>query len=176
MVVPVRAELRAYVRDQGARMERCARRYHERGAERLGALARLLPTPAALLDPQRQRVDEYAERLRRGLGRRVADARGELARAGGALRPQLLRARLTQASDRLAAVWRLAQSVNPENLLARGYAWVEGRPAGKVVTSAAAARSAAALRLHFADGTVDARVERATSAAKREGLDQPSLL
>ena len=176
MAVPVRAELRAYVRDQGGRMERCARRYHDRGQERLIALARLLPSPASLLDPQRQRVDDHAERLRRGLGRRVADARGELARASGALRPQLLKGKIERAADRLAAVWRLAQSVNPENLLARGYAWVEGRPAGKVVTSAAAARSTGALRLHFADGTVDARVERATSGSRREGPDQPSLL
>jgi exodeoxyribonuclease VII large subunit len=176
MAVPVKAELRAYVRDQGARMERCARRYHERAGERLSALARLLPTPSSLLDPQRQRVDDYSERLRRGLGRRVADARGELARAGGALRPTLLRAKLDRATDRLQAVWRLAQSVNPENLLARGYAWVEGR-GGKVVASAAGARAAVALTLHFADGTVDARVERATSGGKREELpSQPSLL
>jgi exodeoxyribonuclease VII large subunit len=176
MAVPVKAELRAYVRDQAGRMERCARRYHERAGERLSALTRLLPTPASLLDPQRQRVDDYGERLRRGLGRRVADARGELARASGALRPTLLKTRLDRAADRLAAVWRLAQSVNPENLLARGYAWVEGR-GGKVVTSAAEARAAVALSLHFADGTVDARVERATSGGKREAPpSQPSLL
>jgi exodeoxyribonuclease VII large subunit len=177
MAVPVRAELRAYVRDQRARMERCARRYHERAGERLHALTRLLPTPASLLDPQRQRVDDYAERLRRGLGRRVADARGELARASGALRPTLLRTRLDRCADRLQAVWRLAQSVNPENLLARGYAWVEGK-GGQVVTSAAAARAAVALSLHFADGTVDARVERPPSGPKREAPppSQPSLL
>ena len=176
MAVPVRAELRAYVRELGARSERCARRYQERALERLTALRRLLPSPASLLDPQRQRVDDQGERLRRGLGRRVADARGELARSGGALRPQLLKAKLSQATDRLASTWRLAQSVNPENLLARGYAWVEGRVAGKVVTSAAAAHSAGALRLHFADGTVDARVERVTSATKSEAPIQPSLL
>ena len=175
MAVPVRADLRAYVRDQGARMERCARRYHERAAEKLTALVRLLPEPRSLLDPQRQRVDDHGERLKRALGRRVSDARGELARASGALRPTLLKARLDRATDRLASVWRLAQSVNPENLLARGYAWVEGR-GGKVVTSAAAARSASALRLHFADGTVDARVERATSGSKREAPSQPNLL
>ncbi len=175
MAVPVRAELRAYVRDQHSRMERCARRYHERASEKLAALVRLLPAPQSLLDPQRQRLDDHGERLKRGLGRRVSDARGELARASGALRPTLLKARIDRAADRLAAVWRLAQSVNPENLLARGYAWVEGR-GGKVVTSAAAARSAAALRLHFADGTVDARVERATSGARREAPSQPSLL
>jgi exodeoxyribonuclease VII large subunit len=89
----------------------------------------------------------------------------------------LLRTRLDRCADRLAAVWRLAQSVNPENLLARGYAWVEGK-SGQVVTSAAQARSAVALRLHFADGNVDARVERATSGGKREAPppSQPSLL
>jgi exodeoxyribonuclease VII large subunit len=175
--VPVRADLRAMVRDHGARMERCARRYHERGREKLSALARLLPTPASLLDPQRQRTDEIGERLRRALGRRVADARGELARTSGALRPTLLTQKLGRASDRLKAVWRLAQSVNPENLLARGYAWVEGRPGGKVVTSAAGARAAGGLTLHFADGTVDARVESAKSGIKQRAVpSQPSLL
>lgn len=178
MAVPVRAELRAYVRDQGARMERCARRYHERGNERLSALARLLPTPAALLDPQRQRVDDYGERLRRGLGRRVADARGELAQASGALRPILLQTKLDRASDRLAAVWRLAKSVNPDNVLKRGYARVESK-SGKTVSNAADARATGALTLHFADGDVDARVERPPSGPKREtppSSSQPSLL
>jgi exodeoxyribonuclease VII large subunit len=170
IAVPVRAELRAHVRDQGARMERCARRYRERAGERLRAVARLLPEPAALLDPQRQRTDELAERLRRGLGRRVADARGELARAGGALRPALLADRLARARERLHAAWRLAQSVNPETLLARGYAWVESRPGGQVVTSAAAARTSTGLRLHFADGVVDARVDR---PASRKAGDPP---
>ena len=173
--MPVRAELMAGLRERGARMERCARRYHERGRERLTALTRLLPTPASLLDPQRQRTDDLAERLRRGLGRRIADARGELARASGALRPGLLRQRLSTCQERLASAWRLLQSVNPENLLSRGYAWVEGRASGKVVTSADAARAAAALRLHFADGTVDARVEREPSKTYATP-SQPSLL
>jgi exodeoxyribonuclease VII large subunit len=52
---------------------------------------------------------------------------------------------------------------------------VEGR-GGKVVTSAAQARSAVALSLHFADGTVDARVERATSGTREVPPSQPSLL
>ncbi len=177
MAVPVRAELIAGLRERGARLERIARRYHERAAERLAALARVMPTPAALLDPQRQRTDDLGERLRRGLGRRLADARGELARAGGALRPGLLNQRWTRAHDRLAATWRLAQTLNPENLLAKGYVWVAARPSGGVVASAAAARGASALTLHFADGQVDARVERATGRAyDREKPDQPSLL
>lgn len=175
MAVPVRAELRAYVRDQGARLERVVQRGADRAKERLAALTRLLPAPARLLDPQRQRADDLGERLGRALGRRIADARGELARASGALRPGLLHARLERGRDRLAAAWRLARSVNPENLLAKGYAWVSRRTDGAVVTSAAAARSSTGLVLHFADGTVDVRPERAASR-RDDGPAQPSLL
>ncbi len=159
IAVPVRADLMAHLREQGLRMQRCANRYRERGGERLQALVRLLPKPAQLLDPQRQRVDDNAERLRRGLGRRLADARGELARAGGALRPAVLAQRLSRDRDRLERTWRLATSLNPSNLLQRGYAMVEQR-GGELVTSAADARAAGALTLRFADGAVDARVER----------------
>lgn len=177
IAVPVRVDLLAAIRERGLRMERCARRYHERGNERLTALARLLPTPASLLDPQRQRTDDLADRLRRGLGRRIADARGELARSAGALRPILLTQRLARSQERLAATWRLAQTLHPENPLKRGYAWVAARPSGAVVSGAEAARAAGALTLHFADGQVDARVERpAGRAYDKEKPEQPSLL
>ena len=176
IAVPVRAELVAALRERGARMERALRRGRERGGERLAALARLLPSPAALLDPQRQRTDDLGDRLKRGLGRRLADARGELARAGGVLRPALLDQRLARSRDLLAATWRVARTLNPENLLAKGYAWVATR-AGGVVTSADAARTAGGLTLHFADGTVDARVERPPARAyDRTRPEQPSLL
>jgi len=46
-----------------------------------------------------------------------------------------------------------------------------------VLTSAAAARSAGALTLHFRDGPVDARVERPSPKAyDKPKPDQPSLL
>lgn len=161
MAVPVRADLAHHVATLSLRTERCARRYHERGGERLTALVRVLPKRDQLLGPQRQRADDAAARLDRAMERRVATARGVLDRAGGALRPAVLEQRLARASDRLAGLDRLLQSVHPEKPLARGYAWIEGRVSGKVVGSAAGARAAGSLKLHFADGTVDARVERA---------------
>jgi exodeoxyribonuclease VII large subunit len=182
LAVPVRADLIAALRDRGLRAERATRRRREQAADRLAVLARLLPTPASLLDPQRQRTDELGERLRRGLGRRLADARGDLAHAAAALRPAVLAQRTTVARQRLAAsrlhpdllarrlsdasnrfdrLSRLARSLDPRRPLSRGYAWVTARPGGTVLTEAAAARSAGALTLQFADGTVDARVERA---------------
>jgi exodeoxyribonuclease VII large subunit len=197
IAVPVRAELLATLGEYGARMGRCAHRYQERAGERLAATARRLPTPDRLLAPQRQRLDDAGERLPRALGRRLAIARGDLAHAAGALRPTLLATRLGRSRERLAAVrfdrrlvdtriaasadrlhrlWRVAESLNPERLLDRGYAWIEGRD-GRVIGSAGAAKAAGALTLHFADGKVDARVEKpAATPYTKDKPEQPTLL
>ncbi|SFS11513.1 exodeoxyribonuclease VII large subunit [Sphingomonas jatrophae] len=193
--VPVRADLLQQVRELGLRSGRCANRYRERGAEKLEAVARRLPPLERLLEPQRQRLDDAAERLPRGLGSRLAHARGDLAQAAGALRPALLRQRVARAEDRLAAVRfdrrlverphadatrrlaelsRLLAGLDPMAPLARGYVKVERRGGG-LVADAAAARAAGALTLHFADGQVDARVEKPAAPAKVKP-EQPTLL
>ncbi|CAN5475118.1 exodeoxyribonuclease VII large subunit [soil metagenome] len=177
IAVPVRAELSNLVSECALRTERCARRYTERGRERLQALIRVLPRRDALLGPQRQRADDLGARLVRGLERRVTRARGELDRASGALRPAMLERQIATARVLLEQSWRLFQSLNPDCVLDRGYARLEARISGKVVADADAARGAGALVLHFRDGAVDARVER--GAAKSYGgpkPDQPSLL
>ncbi len=161
LAVPVRADLAHHVATLALRTERCARRYHERGDERLNALVRVMPRRDQLLGPQRQRADDIGARLDRALERRVTRARGVLDRAGGALRPAMLEQRLARAGDRLAGLGRLLAAAHPNRPLERGYAWVEGRVTGKVIASAQAARTAGALKLHFGDGEVDARVERA---------------
>ncbi len=178
MAVPVLAELRLTIAGYGQRTERCARRYHERGREQLDALVRVMPKRDALLAPQRQRADEAGARLDRGLERRVTLARGMFDRAVGALRPALLEQRLARASDRLKGIERLLVAAHPARPLERGYAWVAARPGGAVVGSAAAARAAGAVTLHFRDGQVDAKVERAAGSAydRSKGTDQPSLL
>ena len=163
LAVPVRNELLAGLASLGARGLRCVQRYHGRGQERLEATARRLPTPDTLLGPQRQRVDDLGDRKRRALGRVVADARGDLARAAGALRPNMLTLRIDHAQQRLTAIARLMVSLHPDRPLARGYARIERRDGG-VVASTSAARAAGALVLHFADGSVDARVERSGGA------------
>ncbi|UIJ45183.1 exodeoxyribonuclease VII large subunit [Sphingomonas cannabina] len=177
IAVPVKAELAHGIATLGLRAERCARRYHERAGERLQALVRVLPRRDALLGPQRQKADDLGARLDLALERRLVRARRELDRAGGALRPSMLANRLSAARARLEAASRLLDAAHPDKPLERGYAWVAARPSGKVVTSAEAARGAGALTLHFKDGTVDARVERAGAkpypAAKPE---QPNLL
>jgi len=195
--VPVRADLLATLRELGVRAGRCAHRYRERAGERLEATARRLPPPERLLAPQRQRLDELGDRLPRALSRRLAEARGDLAHAAGALRPVILATRIERARERMAharlrpqlvgqrisdgrlalqRLWRLAENLHPDKPLARGYARVERRRGG-VVASAAAAEAAVALTLHFADGMVDARVEKAgTPSYEKRKPEQPRLL
>ncbi len=174
MAVPVRAELLAGLQTLEGRGLRAVRRYGERARERLIATARRLPVLEALLGPQRQRTDDQGERLRRAMLHRLSEARGDLARTSGALRPAALIQKLAQSHSRLDQLWRVAQSLNPDRVLERGYARITKRD-GATLTSAASARSAGALTLRFADGSVDARVERAASPTYAKP-EQPSLL
>lgn len=165
--MPVLADLRLTVASHRQRTERCARRYVERGRERLEAMARLLPKRDQLLGPQRQRADEAGARLDRGLERRVTLARGGLDRAGAALRPAILERQVERGRDRLASTWRLVQSLNPDRILERGYARITARPGGETLSSAEAARAADTLTLRFRDGTVDVAVDQG-------GLERPA--
>ncbi len=175
MAVPVRADLLAGLQSVAARSLRCVQRYKERASERLEATARRLPTPETLLGPQSQRVDDLGDRLKRGLSHVAADARGELARAAGALRPAMLTQQLENAQNGLDQLWRVAASLNPDRILERGYARVE-RKGGGTVTNVAQAKAAGALVLHFADGQVDARVERGgTKPYDAPKPEQPGL-
>jgi exodeoxyribonuclease VII large subunit len=173
--VPVRAELLSNLQTLGGRALRSVHRTAERADERLTSTARRLPSADALFAIQRQRTDDLGERLRRGLGRRLADAGGELARASGALRPVLLTQKLARAEDRLAATARLMITLHPDNPLKRGYAMVTDRN-GALIASSAKARAAGALSLRFADGSVDARLERSGGTAyAKPKAEQPDL-
>ena len=179
---PVRAELLAGLQTMAGRALRSVQRTSERASERLAATARRLPTPDTLLGPQRQYVDDMSERMRRGLGRRLADARGDLARSAGALRPALLDQRLARAKDRLTATTRLMASLHPHNPLKRGYALVTDA-AGKVVMNSAAARKESSLSLTFIDGHIPVYLEQPATiayakpkaSAGKPKPDQPDL-
>jgi exodeoxyribonuclease VII large subunit len=179
LAVPVRAELLAQLAELGVRSARCASRAHERCCEQLENSVRRFPAREAVLAPQRQRLDELAERLPRALSGRLSHARADLGHAAGALRPNLLVAAHRRARERLDSIWRLAEAIHPNRPLARGYARIEDRN-GNTLISAATARAAAHLRLVFGDGKVDAAVERVEGAKRRAyrtaKSEQPKLL
>ncbi|MEY4722245.1 MAG: hypothetical protein RIQ46_1970 [Pseudomonadota bacterium] len=172
MAVPVREDLLGQLGELGLRQRRAVARPVALGRERLEARARLLPRPETLLSPQAQKLDDLADRLRRGLGERIVVARTALQGAAGRLSAPLLAARLDRARDRLAAqrlapalvtkrvdtgrerldgLARLMQSLDPDRVLERGYVRVTGAD-GRTLVSRAAAEAQAALSLHFRDG------------------------
>ena len=142
------------------------------GRERLEARARRLPRPEQLLQPQVQRLDDLAERLRRGLADNAARARSALQadaarlsapllaarferardRLGAArLVPQLVTQRLASSRERLTALARLAAQFHPDRPLERGYVRVMDE-AGHTLTTRAAAAKEPQLTLKFRDG------------------------
>ena len=178
MAVPVRVDLIATLADFANRQRRAVHRPVELGRERLEARVRRLPAPEALLQVQAQRLDDLAERLRRGLRDRAGRGREELAGTAARLHPRLLTLALAQRSDRLArvrltpalverpiaaardrlnALSRIAEQLHPKKPLERGYAIVRAA-SGEVLPSLARARSEAALALEFRDGTLNVAV------------------
>jgi exodeoxyribonuclease VII large subunit len=187
MAVPVREELLAQLIELGLRKRRAIMRPVTLGRERLAARAQRLPRPEALLAAPTQRLDDLGERARRGLGERIVVARTSLQRAAGRLSVPLLAARLARASDRLGAVRltpalltvriaaqserldalrRLMQSLNPDNILEKGFVRVTG-PDGHTLMTRAQAAGVTALSLHFRDGVLAAVPAEARPAPQR---------
>ena len=175
MAVPVREDLAAQLAELGLRQRRCALRPVLLGRERLAARTQRLPRPEALLAAPAQKLDDLAERLRRGLADRIVRARTALQQDAGRLsapllayqlrharqrldalrlRPDDLTRRIAQARGAVAALDRLRLQLDPEAPLQRGYVLVTG-PDGHVVTSKAAAQALPAMALKFRDGVLD---------------------
>jgi exodeoxyribonuclease VII large subunit len=175
IAVPVREELAAQLAELAYRKRRCALRPVSLGRERLEARAQRLPSPQALLSAPAQKLDELGERLRRGLGERIVAARIALQKDAARLSGPLLAARLDHArhrleaqrlspalvtsriaaqGERLAALARLAQSLNPDNILQRGYVRVTGAD-GRTLVGRADAAGEVRLGLHFRDGVLE---------------------
>lgn len=174
MAVPVREELIAQIAELALRKRRCALRPVKLGRERLEARAQRLPRPEALLEARAQRLDDLADRLRRGLGGRIGVAAQALHRSAGRLsapllqyqlrhaqqrldharlRPEELVRRIGQERTRVDALDRLRRQLDPKAPLARGYALVTG-PDGHVVRDRASAASLPTMTLEFHDGTL----------------------
>ncbi|MHB9881012.1 exodeoxyribonuclease VII large subunit [Pacificimonas sp. ICDLI1SI03] len=117
------------------------------------------PLRPSLLARYLERRDDQADALWRWLRREAVQAlpaaRRDLQQRTQRFGPDLVRARLDRASDRLTHLSRVLTSLDPRGPLKRGFALVETADGG-VITSAAAAEVAGRVRLHFADASVDA--------------------
>ncbi len=197
--VPVREELLAQLGELGLRLRRAVVRPVTLGRERLDARVQRLPRPDALLAAYAQRLDDQGERMRRGLADRVAIARGALQNDRARLSAPLLLSYIGRARERLSAtrlspvlitgpiaasagrlesIRRLMLSLNPDNVLQRGYVRVTATD-GRTLVSAASASKEPSLSLHFRDGELEvtpqgARQSRPAPAPRPALPESPS--
>ena len=165
MAVPVREDLRLAVADLALRGERAHAKCMAARAERVQAVACRLPSLRTLLGLKQQRFDDLAERLPRGLSANIQVHRTHHERAAAALRPALVERFAERSRSRLNFTARLFASLNYTATLARGFALVRDS-GGRPLTSVAAAKSAQALQIEFADGHIAAD----TRAVPRQGV------
>ncbi|HWE98298.1 MAG TPA: exodeoxyribonuclease VII large subunit [Caulobacteraceae bacterium] len=200
IVTPVLADLAASLADHERRMLSRTRLHLENARARLAGAAARLPRPVDVVGLAAQRLDSASGRLSAALAANVSVHGEALARTAGRLRPHLLeraletRGRnlalaaarlepgalrvLDRAADRLANAGKLLESLNPDRVLARGYARVEHAD-GHLARGAAALRGGERVKLIFHDGdrraVVDGAAPPAARPASRGGPDQGSL-
>lgn len=177
MAVPVRTDLIARVMTLEARQVGAFNRLIGHGRTRLEGLARGLPRPDRLVEEARQRLDDWADRLRQslavGLDRRhqrlatlaagltsprtrIDHERSRVQGEGRAL-AAAMRARIETSRRRLDHAAALLESYSYQRVLERGFVLATD-PAGHAVTSARGLKPAMRLALHFHDGKADVAV------------------
>ena len=130
--------------------------------QRARALARLGRAPAEHVARHRTRLHQQARELRASATRRLGDERRLASTTAVVLDRQAKAAAGARGAARRAALDSLALALDahdPERIVRRGYAVVDDRDGG-VLTSAAEARRAGAVRLFFHDAAVDATIEQ----------------
>jgi exodeoxyribonuclease VII large subunit len=130
--------------------------------DRARSLAALSRAPAEHVARHRTRLHQHLRELRASARRGLAERRELAGTHLLVIDRAARRAATTDLERRRMELRRLALALTahqPERVLARGYALVEG-PGGEVVTEAGRARSADVLEIRFHDGRVRTRPEQ----------------
>jgi exodeoxyribonuclease VII large subunit len=145
---------------------RRARAAIETQAQRIDRLALRLARPAEAIGRRAHVLDLLEQRLAAAPASALASGHGRVDAAARRLRHAIAIARSRIASAIDAATVRL-QALDPQQVLARGYALIEGRD-GRPVTSVAGLSAGDSVSARLADGSAELMVQRvASSAASR---------
>jgi exodeoxyribonuclease VII large subunit len=156
LAAPAQAELLAQLAQRARSLQQATRRVLDGQAQRVDRLALRLGQPARGLAGQQQALQALARRL-------VAACARTTERRGEALQPLALRLhgamarRLAEQPLRLQAMAARLAAQDPQQVLQRGYAWVENLE-GRPVTSSRSLRPGQAVRAVWADGRATAEV------------------
>ncbi len=135
---------------------------------------RLRLSAPGLVAEHRSGLNMVSQRLAGGIDHALTRLRGQADRVTGRLSSGPLRAALREATAHLSGLGPRLEAASPLVLLQRGYVLVTNI-AGQPVTTAAAVKPGARLRLHFGDGEVDTTAQGGTSRGRptvaQENLD-----
>jgi exodeoxyribonuclease VII large subunit len=130
LAAPARGEALARLDTLAGRLQRRVHHWGDTQAQRLDALALRLGAPARALALPRQALDALDERLRLALRHGVERAARDPAQLGARLL-RAMRHQYEREAQRLQAAAQRLSALDPQRVLARGYAWVadaQGRP------------------------------------------------
>ncbi len=134
LIAPTRVSSLAVLDAQAIAMQRRLRDALESNAQRLDRLSMRLAVPGQQVRQQREQVGLLAHRLATQLPRAAAAHSDRLLQVESALRQSALR-RLGAHSQRLDALADRMRALDPQRVLARGYAWLRnehGQPIGSI--------------------------------------------
>lgn len=169
LAAPERAACLGELGHLAALMQQRMRRRLDREAQRLDHVALRLARPGDALHRQRERLALFGQRLERALPQVLGTQREALQRL--ALRHQAAGSRqLATQSQRLALLSARLAALDPQQVLARGYAWLSDE-AGRALTSAAQVAAGQTVRAELHDGRLQAQVLAVQpKAAPADGL------
>jgi exodeoxyribonuclease VII large subunit len=161
--------------------------------QRLSALRLTDAGVMSRIKDRRNRAAQLETRLKNALPRLVVSQRANLERAAKRLTPVSIERRIGERNDKVDALvkridramvqrmerqrirldqtFKLLNSLSYTSVLSRGYAVIKDRN-DAVLSGAAGARSAGALKIQFADGIVEAQTG-ATAAKRKETGTMP---
>jgi exodeoxyribonuclease VII large subunit len=134
--------------------------------QKLANLNRGLIHPRAMLEQREERMQSLFARMSVGVARYMERQEHQLIRRAERITPELLKRRITHASDRLEGLGRLLESYHYKKVLERGFVLVRNRQ-NEPLTSAAMLKSGEEISLEFADGKKKAVVEGTPKNSKR---------
>jgi exodeoxyribonuclease VII large subunit len=188
LVAPEREALAAAIEERTAQLRRGATRALERAQQRLDYAQRTLLSPRAPFRTLDARIEALAARLARALEQRIAARRAALTASArqlaacaadtaagharlqraAALLQSTLRERLHTWRRRCAELAARLHALDPDAVLARGYA-IAYAPDGRTVRDAAQLSVGQTLRLRFARGGAQVHVDALDADAGTRG-------
>ena len=141
-------------------------------AQRLDQTAMRLARPAQALSRQRHSLDMLAQRIA-GAGQRRIGLAAQVMPGLQSRLARALRQQSTQAGHRADSLERRLQSLDPQRVLERGYAWLSNAQ-GQVITQAAQAELGARLDVVLADGRLQVDVSSRSIGAGPNATGSPT--